>query len=256
MRLLALVLLLLCAPLRAWTYSLRYGIPESAQVWSILVHLLGDVDNQLLTNLYPLVTGLDDEIDIQENLVALTSNVLRERYDKEDVADLLELYASLYPMGMIQHDISSNAEQDDANSSYFVLNGNRYEKPDDVFYLKSKDLTIQQKVPDVDVIQPYDVVIGTNSEAPILILYGCPTVIDSDFEEFNRNLFMEAMNGEGKFRFIWRSTCSLDGKSVEYPLTHPLEITLQNGSRMSSIPQLKKNTIYCTQRNIGWSRQR
>ena len=64
MRLLALVLLLLCAPLRAWTYSLRYGIPESAQVWSILVHLLGDVDNQLLTNLYPLVTGLDDEIDI------------------------------------------------------------------------------------------------------------------------------------------------------------------------------------------------
>lgn len=240
MRLLALVLLLLCAPLRAWTYSLRYGIPESAQVWSILVHLLGDVDNQLLTNLYPLVTGLDDEIDIQENLMALTSNVLRERYDKEDVADLLELYASLYPMGMIQHDISSNAEQDDANSSYFVLNGNRYEKPDDVFYLKSKDLTIQQKVPDVDVIQPYDVVIGTNSEAPILILYGCPTVIDSDFEEFNRNLFMEAMNGEGKFRFIWRSTCSLDGKSVEYPLTHPLEITLQNGSRMSSIPQLKK----------------
>ena len=85
-----MVLLLLCAPLRAWTYSLRYGIPESAQVWSILVHLLGDVDNQLLTNLYPLVTGLDDEIDIQENLVALTSNVLRERYDKEDVADLLE----------------------------------------------------------------------------------------------------------------------------------------------------------------------
>ena len=120
------------------------------------------------------------------------------------------------------------------------MNGNRYEKPDDVFYLKSKDLITQQKIPDIDVIQPYDVVIGANSKAPILILYSCPNINDPDFEEFNRNLFMEAMNEEGKIRFIWRPTCSLDGKSVEYPLDFPLEITLQNGSSMSSIPQLKK----------------
>ncbi|QHS76413.1 Kre5p [Saccharomyces paradoxus] len=240
MRLLALISLLLYAPLRSLAHSLRYGIPESVQVWSILVHLLDDLDGQLLADLYPLVTGLDDEIDTQENLVALTSNILRERYGEEDVADLLELYADLYPMGMIEWSTSSNAEPEDIDESYFVLNGNRYEKPDDVFYLKSKDLITQQKIPDIDVIQPYDVVIGANSKAPILILYSCPNINDPDFEEFNRNLFMEAMNEEGKIRFIWRPTCSLDGKSVEYPLDFPLEITLQNGSSMSSIPQLKK----------------
>ena len=109
MRLLALISLLLYAPLRSLAHSLRYGIPESVQVWSILVHLLDDLDGQLLADLYPLVTGLDDEIDTQENLVALTSNILRERYGEEDVADLLELYADLYPMGMIEWSTSSNA---------------------------------------------------------------------------------------------------------------------------------------------------
>ncbi|CAI4052341.1 Kre5p SKDI_15G4720 [Saccharomyces kudriavzevii IFO 1802] len=240
MRVVALVSILLCAPFCALAHSLRYGIPESVQIWSILVYLLRDLDGQLLSELYPLVTGLDDEIDIQENLLASTANALREQYDKEDVADLLELYASLYPMGMIQDDISFNTERASMSNNHFVLNGRKYEKPDDVFYLKSKDLISQQKITDINAMQPYDVVIGANPKAPILILYGCPTDDDPNFEEFNRNLFMEAMSEEGKIRFIWRPTCSLDGENLEYPLGFPLGITLQQGSNKSSIPQLKK----------------
>ncbi|EJS41522.1 kre5p [Saccharomyces arboricola H-6] len=240
MRLLALVSIILCAPFWALAHSLRYGVPESVQVWSILVHLLGDFDVQLLAELYPLVTGLDEEVEAQENLVALTSNVLRERYAREDVADLLDLYARLYPMGVVHDSARSDTTQEPADGNYFVLNSKRYEKSDDIFYLKSKDLVSQQKLPDFNVIQPYDVVIGSNPEAPILVLYGCPTVDNLDFEEFNRNLFMEAMNEEGKIRFIWRPTCSLDGEDVEQPLNFPLAITLQDDCNVSSIPQLNK----------------
>ena len=240
MRLLALACIFFYAPFRALAHSLRYGIPESAQVWSILVHLLGDLDEQLLAELYPLVTGLDDETNTQGCLIASTSDALRKQHGKEDVADLLELYGSLYPMGLLQEDVSSITDQDEINGNYFIMNGKRYDKPDDVFYLKSKDLTSQQKIPDINVIQPYDVVIGANPNAPVLVFYGCPTVDNLDFEEFNRNLYMEAMNEEAKIRFIWRSTCSLDGESVEYTLNFPLGITLQNGSNLNSIPQLKK----------------
>lgn len=240
MRLLALASIFFCAPLCALAHSLRYGIPESAQVWSILVHLLGDLDEQLLVKLYPLVTGLDDEADTQGCLVASTRDALRTHHGKEDVADLLELYDSLYPMGLLQEDVSSITEQDDINGNYFIMNGKRYDKPDDVFYLKSKDLTSQQKIPDINVIQPYDIVIGANSNAPILVFYGCPTTDNIDFEEFNRNLYMEAMNEEAKIRFIWRSTCSHRGERVKYPLNFPLGITLHNGSNLNSVPQLKK----------------
>ncbi|CAI4036615.1 hypothetical protein SMKI_15G4660 [Saccharomyces mikatae IFO 1815] len=240
MRLLGLVWLVLCTPLSTLAHNLRYGIPESVQIWSILVHLLDDLDGQLLAELYPLVIGLDDEIDNEEDLVSVTAKALKERYGKEDVADLLELYVSLYPMGIMQYSTNFNAKQENIDGSYFVLNGNRYKNPDDVFYLKSKDLISQQKIPDINVIQPYDVVIGANPEAPIIIFYGCPTDHNLNFEEFNRNLFMEAMNEEGKIRFIWRATCSLEGENVDYPLDFPLEITLQDGSNTSSIPQLEK----------------
>ena len=133
-------------------------------------------------------------------------------------------------MGLLQEDVSSITEQDDINGNYFIMNGKRYDKPDDVFYLKSKDLTSQQKIPDINVIQPYDIVIGANPNAPILVFYGCPTTDNIAFEEFNRNLYMEAMNEEAKIRFIWRSTCSHHGERVEYPLNFPLGITLHNGS--------------------------
>ncbi len=61
---------------------------------------------------------------------------------------------------------------------------------------------------------------------------------------------------EGKFKiYLEIHMFSLDGKSIGVSLTHPLEITLQNGSRIGSIPQLK-NTIYPATQNIGWNRQR
>lgn len=204
------------------------GVPESVRVWSILQFLLRGDNREILPRLYPFVTQLEEfeaECESDCELVARIGEMLVTDYGLDDIASLLPIYNELYPMGHPLH------VGETSNENYFVLNGKRYGKSDDVFYLKSKELQQQARVPDSEAAHDDEVIIGVNSEAPIVLLYGCPDD-DGEFEEFNRNLYSEASD-TGKLRYVWRPTCSLD----EYSLRDvPLGLTKRSRTDPSVLP--------------------
>lgn len=200
----------------------KIGVKEPAKVWSILNYLVQGENPGVLGDLYPLVMGLDadeGEFDSEDrNLASSVADVLGKRYGMVEVAGLLPLYANLYPMGLLE------SEWDTSGENYFVLNGKRYWESEDVFYLKSKELKNQAKLADSETVKHGEFVIGTNKEAPIVVLYGCPGE-GSDFEDLNRNLYSEASSG--KLRYVWRSTCPLEPASIS---GIPLTLTPRNDS--------------------------
>ncbi|QLL34087.1 hypothetical protein HG536_0F04130 [Torulaspora globosa] len=205
------------------------GVPESVRIWSILQFLLRGDDRKILPELYPFVTQLEEfETENEQSdcdLVLRVSEMLATKYGLDDVGSLLPIYAELYPMGYpVRFSEASN-------ENYFILNGKRYSKSDDVFYLQSKELQQQARVSDCEAAYDDEVIVGVNSQAPVVLLYGCPDD-DGEFEEFNRNLYSEASN-TGKLRYVWRSTCSLN----EYSLKGvPLGLTKRSHSDPSVLP--------------------
>lgn len=214
-------------------FAPKIGVPDQLKIWSILKFLFYEEDEAILRGLYPIVTGLEEnESDFEwdqgdSDLVDLVGSVLSVKYGRDDLASLIPLYSRLYPMGFAE----SHEDDSSSNELFFILNGKRYENSDDAFYLKSGDLKKQATVADYDVIRPNEVVIGTNPTSPIVILYGCPDS-NGEFEEFNRNLYSEAMNS-GKLRYIWRPTCSLSDTTLS---GIPIDFTVKETSDISALP--------------------
>lgn len=234
----------------------RFGVPDSLRVLSALKHILRyDTErSHLLNELYAFVMGLDslelidnafsvgleiDEMPIDQAIASLLDKV----YHKPHYSDVFQFYYNLYPMGIYPD--STELPQLNGSRNYFMLNGEQYDKPDDVFYLKSKELSKQAAVPDSEVItDPTELIIGTNPKSPLIVLYGCP--IDDQFEEFHRNLYAEAAQDTGKFRFIWRSTCSPNmtspmannfGLSLSIRERSELELILKNPEFHIDVPE-------------------
>lgn len=205
------------------------GVAEPAKVWSILGFLVRGEGRSILADLYPFVTDLEEFQDEAEeggfDLATKVAGMLSREYGMDDIAALLPIYSNLYPMGILSDDFDSS------NENYFVLNGKRYQKPEDVFYLKSKELKRQAEVADSEVVRDDEVIIGANKKAPVIILHGCPDD-GGDFEEFNRNLYSEAILSD-KLRYVWRSTCSLGTSSVAGV---PVSFTLRNESSPAALP--------------------
>lgn len=84
----------------------------------------------------------------------------------------------------------------DIPGTWLLYNDVVYCNSDDVYAL----MTDEQKVPDEEILLPFDRIIGESG--PILILYG--NVKDPAFKQFISNLFESSK--DGKFRFIWRYT--------------------------------------------------
>ncbi|GAV53684.1 hypothetical protein ZYGR_0AK01860 [Zygosaccharomyces rouxii] len=198
------------------------GVSERFKIWTIAQHLFQSDKKGTLTKVYPLITQLDEELEDTpiESLCEAVSYRLSE-LGEPDMASMMPLYCQWYPMGL---PFTSNYDHSNSGT-YFVLNGKRYDHSDDVFYLKSSELKKQAQVPDQAVIAVNDVVIGHNSEAPIVYFYGCPDDEESTFEEFNRNLYSEATE-TGKLRYIWRSTCHVERDTKLGPF--PVELSLRD----------------------------
>lgn len=221
----------------------KFGVPEQVRVWSTLRYVLShETDNHILNDLYPFITQLD-ALDLIDNAFSIgleidelsisdaVTQLLEKKYKKKFLANLFTLYYDLYPTG-ITSGTDSNYELD--NSNYFILNNQRHNEPDDVFYLKSKELERQASIPDAQIItSPDDIVIGANTKAPLIVLYGCP---NEQFEEFNRNLFSEAIQENAKFRFIWRSTCIID-YPTDIGTSFPLSLSLKSNTDLSVLLQ-------------------
>lgn len=187
-------------------------------------------DEQILTQLYPVVFQLDTDIvnmdlfdfiesyyeDMAESgndksndneLLSLVDHILKNFYNKPDWAALLK------PSVQYSIDYMTNTTP----QNYFILNGGKFYKPDDIFYLKSNDLKKQSTLQDSHFIKTnQDFIIGNNSDAPIIEFFGCPlNLIDqfdaaheyvNDFDEFNRNIIRETFESS-KIRFIYTSNC-------------------------------------------------
>lgn len=196
----------------------KMGVPEPLKVWSALKFLLRHDDDISIAEFYPIVTGLEDlDVDIEisaggESLQDFVSSILSVKYGRSDLAYLLPLYCDAYPMGSISDDLIEEYNSV-SGEMFFQLNGKRYENSDDVFYLKSSELKQQALVVDSNIVSSDDVIIGDNGDSPLIIFYGCPDV-DGVFEEFNRNLYSEAIN-TGKFRYVWRPTCQLEDTAIK-----------------------------------------
>ncbi|QLQ81697.1 hypothetical protein HG537_0F04580 [Torulaspora globosa] len=204
------------------------GVPESVRIWSVLQLLLRGDNRRILPELYPFVTQLEQfeaECESDCELVSEISGMLETEYGLDDIASLLPIYNELYPMGYPQH------LGETSNENYFILNGKRYGKSDDVFYLKSKELQQQAQIPDYEVVYDDEVIVGVDNQAPVVLFYGCPDD-NGEFEEFNRNLYSEASN-TGKLRYVWRSTCSFNEDSLK---GMPVGLTKRSQSDPSVLP--------------------
>ncbi|QLG73178.1 hypothetical protein HG535_0E02620 [Zygotorulaspora mrakii] len=215
----------------------QMGVPKSVRVWSALKFLLKDEDPTLLPRLYPLVTQLEDTefeegpLEGDVDILAHVCRTLTSKYGRGDVASLLPLYCDYYPMGIFTEEYIEKYMNEFTGKSFFELDGKRYKNSDDVFYLKSSELKRQSQIPDDEIVEYDDVVIGTNREAPLVVFYGCPDA-NGIFEDFNRNLYSESV-GAGKLRYIWRPTCLLEDTHLR---KIPFDITLKAGCDFGSLP--------------------
>ncbi|AQZ09155.1 KRE5 (YOR336W) [Zygosaccharomyces parabailii] len=206
------------------------SVPESAKIWSIASYILRGCNEKILQSIYPIILQLDDEMEdsLGDNLCYTVANRISD-LGEPHLASLMPLYCKWYPMGV--QDPHERYEYV-PNELCFILNGKKYENPDDVYYLKSGELKKQAQVSDSKMLAPGEVVIGNNHEAPIVHFYGCPDE-KGFFQEFNRNLFSEATQ-TGKLRFIWRPTCSLE-KTALGPF--PVTLTTKEQSNLDNLPQ-------------------
>ncbi|SCU84591.1 LANO_0C01816g1_1 [Lachancea nothofagi CBS 11611] len=168
------------------------------RTWNTLRYLVDDSD--LLQRLYFQIAGVDEDFDDYSDLdtpaLLVDQVVAFLQLHDPDAAALFPLHYALEP------GFSMNTD----NDNYFILNKKRFSSSEDLFYLKSVDLNAQKSIPSQQFLDSKDVVIGFNTEAPIVQFYGCDRL--HGWESFNRNLLIESQ--AGKIRFIWRSTCPND----------------------------------------------
>ncbi|KAI5966456.1 KRE5 [Candida pseudojiufengensis] len=99
-------------------------------------------------------------------------------------------------------------------------------------YCSVNDLFALQTDKTTDTISPFDRIIGNNSNAPILILYGDPTADQT--REFLRLLIQEA--DSGKIRFVWRYIPS--GSKIHDSLSgYAVDMTLKNSTTKNKLIQ-------------------
>lgn len=200
-----LATLMLLWTLLVWSYAIfascttvRLSNASSGvklRLWNAVVGLVND--EQLVQDLYFLIAGVSDELDeLKTDSTPLDQIVEALARHNPELASLLSLRYALEP----------GFSNDTSNQNYFLLNNKRFENADDIFYLKTDDLNAQKSACINDVLDNEDVVMGSNRDAPVILFYGCDRV--EDWEDFNRNLYMEAR--AGKVRFVWRSTCPND----------------------------------------------
>lgn len=183
--------------------SMAVVVNERAQVWTLLSWLGGN-KHEILTGLYPLVSGVDEQAVGAGKLAQECRDIVKGKYNDPDFAALFYKFAQEYPMGYL------NDYGVQPGSNFVVLNGENYTEPDKIYYFKSGDLAAQAAVEDATIIDSHDVVIGdaTNSDGerlPLVIFYGCPDNED-EYEQFSRTLYLEATENK-KLRYVWRSTC-------------------------------------------------
>ncbi|KAK5960287.1 Kre5p PWA37_002357 [Arxiozyma heterogenica] len=206
---------------------------DPVTIWSILNHIVLDnkEGRKLLNDLYPIITGLDEfsesaedyyitenfeekeDIKADSTLFQKVIDTLKtfdktnknSKFETTFSAQLFKTYYDLYPFGFLDY-----VDPDLYKVNHFTLNGKIFDKPDDSFYLRSDDLKKQSKLTDLELLSENDnpsAIIGTNSQAPLLIFYGCPNL--PDFKDFSRNLFIEATETE-KIRFFWKPICNIN----------------------------------------------
>lgn len=178
--------------------SMAVVVNERAQVWTLLSWLGGN-KHEILTGLYPLVSGVDEQAVGAGKLAQECRDIVKGKYNDPDFAALFYKFAQEYPMGYL------NDYGVPPGSNFVVLNGENYTEPDKIYYFKSGDLAAQAAVEDATIIDSHDVVIGdaTNSDGerlPLVIFYGCPDNED-EYEQFSRTLYLEATENK-KLRYV------------------------------------------------------
>ncbi|AMD21055.1 HEL226Wp [Eremothecium sinecaudum] len=177
------MLLLLTSLLAILIQRVFAGSYDSTRLWQSV----GLVGISEINEWYGVITGANDENTIEDLFESLPN----------DHAKLLQLTYDLHP------GYTEFAGEDDTGSlNWFELNNKKYVKPDDSFYLKSDELKAQSQISDNLVLQDGELVVGTNPTAPLVVFYGSAET--GDFEDFNRNLYTEAIGG--KIRLLWRPT--------------------------------------------------
>lgn len=189
-----------------WIYAIyaecaTVGFPNASsgdvlRLWNTVTKLVDDGD--LLHELYFELVGANEESEeLYGDASALERLILSlESSGKSDLASLLPLHYRSEP-GF------SNYSSGD---TYFILNNKRFDRAEDLFYLKSADLRAQKSIHDNDVLFPEEKVVGLDADAPLVLFYGCDRA--DEWESFNTILYTES--SAGKIRFAWRSTCPND----------------------------------------------
>lgn len=189
--------------------------------WSIIRYMRQFYSDDLLAiaQIYPILMDVEDEGFSHDRLV----ESLRNFSPSEDMKEIFEILTTLYPSGLLTPNIPEHADR-----TFFVLNGKHFEKPDDIFYLKSQDLDRQALIPDEEVIEIGDLIIGDNLKSPIIVLYGCPRT-NPEFIDVHRSLYLEAKLTK-KLRYVWRENCPLPALShVELDKQIPFSVTVPPG---------------------------
>ena len=224
---------------RCLTLSLdvsQFGTVEPARLWSILSYLQDYTNADMASELYPIVTNIEEYAEDSGDITGHVVDVLRTKADQKDLTTLLSLLAELYPMGF-PIDPTLNDHNVSLNENCFFLNEKKYNEPEDIFYLKSDDLKQQASISDSSIKGKHDIVIGNNLDAPIVILYGCPDG-SSNFDDYNRNIYREAIES-GKLRFIWRPTCPVGDIEDSTDIQFPLSLTVKKDSDFSQLTKLR-----------------
>lgn len=227
---------------------------QPVRIWSILSQTIPDDEDKhiILNQLYPVITGLDNTSEDIDDLpeenenkdLSILNNAIHilEEIDKKNKkmgkdtpfnSHLFQKYYDLYPFGF-----NWGYNETTPQENYFILNGKIFNHSDDSFYLKSDDLKKQANIPDNEVLSMEDTesaIIGTNLKAPLIVFHGCPNL--PEFEEFNRNLYIEATETE-KIRFFWKPNCEINGVG-EINQDFPMSFTLKKNKDKESWNLLK-----------------
>ncbi|SCU96310.1 LAMI_0F06106g1_1 [Lachancea mirantina] len=176
------------------------------RLWQVVSSLVDE--STILQDLYAVITGIDDENQNDDTLLERVVRILS--YEYREASDMVPILYQTMP----------GSSSDSSRDNYFVLNEEKHKSAESVFYLKTKDLDYQYRVPQSQILETGEKLVGVNADSPILLFYGCDR--SEEFEDFNRNLFSEAQGG--KIRFVWRSTCPNDQDFEFQPLATTLTV--------------------------------
>lgn len=106
-------------------------------------------------------------------------------------------------------------------TTWILYNGETLCNPDDIFALKTSGSSSKKQ--NNDALLPFDRVIGTNNDAPLVILYG--DINDPKLPKYVFHLFQSAK--AGKLRFVWRYIPPTDDGSRQLLGGYGVDLTLK-----------------------------